>query len=179
MRELNIGEQKVRVRATPLALLFYKQEFKSDLVADLTKLENAMEDPTQFDTLFFLQLIWAMAKADALGKNFPSFYEWVSTLDSFDIADETVGGAALEEAADGFFVPASKRRSPSQSLEEKKGTRFDIDLLVIGKQIGLSFIEMNELRVTDLLDLAKAYSGADEQEPKEATQADIDAFYGR
>ncbi|MEV2353715.1 hypothetical protein ABNE69_20230 [Paenibacillus larvae] len=66
-------------------------------------------------------------------------------------------------------------------MEEKKETRFEIDLLVIGKQIGLSFIEMNELRVTDLLDLARTYSGADEQEqePKEATQADIDAFYGR
>ncbi|MDT2247853.1 hypothetical protein P7H16_14260 [Paenibacillus larvae] len=149
------------------------------MIGDMTKIENAIQDPTQFDTLFILQLIWAMAKADALGKNFPSFYEWVAELETFDISDETVGGTALEEAMDGFFVQASKRRSPNRLVEEKKENRFEIDLLVIGKQIGLSFIEMNELRVTDLLDLAKAYSGTDEQEPKEATQADIDAFYGR
>ncbi|MDT2284961.1 hypothetical protein P7H17_00950 [Paenibacillus larvae] len=73
MREIMIGEQKVRVRATPLALLYYKQEFKSDLIGDMTKIENAIQDPTQFDTLFILQLIWAMAKADALGKNFLLF----------------------------------------------------------------------------------------------------------
>lgn len=35
MRELTIGEKTIRVRATPLALLYYRQEFKADLVSDL------------------------------------------------------------------------------------------------------------------------------------------------
>jgi len=50
-------------------------------------------------------------------------------------------------------------------------------VLAVGKRIGLSFAEMNELRVTDLLDLARAYAGAKNDGPRMATQADIDAFY--
>lgn len=45
--------------------------------------------------------------------------------------------------------------------------------------MGLSFLEMNELRVEDLLDMAGVFSGAEDSGPHEATQADIDAFYGR
>lgn len=49
----------------------------------------------------------------------------------------------------------------------------------IGKKIGLSFAEINELGLKDLIDLAKDYSGAEDDKPKDATQDDIDAFYGR
>lgn len=42
MREILIGEKTVRVRATPLALLYYRQEFKSDLVSDLIKLATGL-----------------------------------------------------------------------------------------------------------------------------------------
>jgi len=51
--------------------------------------------------------------------------------------------------------------------------------LVIGKRLGLSFAEINELRVMDLLDMAEAFVGNGSSAPREATQADIDAFYGR
>lgn len=107
MRELKIGEQTVRVRATPLALLFYKQEFKSDLLGDLLKLEKIKDDPSQLDTVAILQLIWAMAKADAFGKQFPSFVEWVGTLDSFDMSDQSILVGVMEEAANGFFRSGS------------------------------------------------------------------------
>jgi CO dehydrogenase/acetyl-CoA synthase beta subunit len=52
------------------------------------------------------------------------------------------------------------------------------DLLAIGKKAGLSFVEMNELSVSDLLELARSFAGNDEDKPREATQEDIDAFYG-
>lgn len=42
MREIKIGEKIVRVRATPLALLFYRREFKTDLLSDLIKLSAGM-----------------------------------------------------------------------------------------------------------------------------------------
>lgn len=103
MRELNIGEQKVRVRATPLALLFYKQEFRGDLLGDLIKMREMEQDPSKFDALAFLQLVWAMAKADSFGKPFPGFQEWLASLESFDISDPEFLQAAMEEAADGFF----------------------------------------------------------------------------
>lgn len=104
MRELKIGDQQVRVRATPLALLFYKQEFRSDLLGDLMKMQAVVQDPSQLDSVALLQLIWSMAKADAYGQGqFPSFVDWVAKLESFDLADTAVITAALEEAANGFF----------------------------------------------------------------------------
>jgi len=138
MKELNIGEQKVRVRATPLALLYYKQEFKSDLIGDLTKLaaikKNVVGQPkdqsegkdkdsedkdkdyidiSKLDTVALLQLVWAMAKADAHPEKFPSFIEWLSSLDGFDFSDSALLTAALEEAADGFF-----RRGKQQQIKK-------------------------------------------------------------
>lgn len=122
MRELHIGEQIVRVRATPLALLYYKQEFGSDLLGDLIGLVQSMSggnqenkqdfDLTKFDSVAILRLIWAMAKADAFGKDkFPSFIEWLSTLDSFDLSDASIMTAAIEEATNGFFRSGSVGRA--------------------------------------------------------------------
>jgi hypothetical protein len=102
MREITIGDKTIRVRATPLALLYYKQEFSVDLVGDLMSMQNMANDPSQFDALKFLQLIWAMAKADD-PKTFPSFETWLSTLDSFDFTDPGLMTAVVEEATDGFF----------------------------------------------------------------------------
>jgi len=47
----------------------------------------------------------------------------------------------------------------------------------MGKRAGLSFTEMNELRIQDLLDYVRAYTGQKDDAPRMATQADIDAFY--
>lgn len=110
MKELKIGETKVRVKATPLALLFYKQEFKTDLLGDLIKMQGIEEDMSKFDTVAMLQLVWAMAKADAYGQQFPSFVEWVSQLETIDISDKDFLVAALEEATDGFLRSRNKRK---------------------------------------------------------------------
>ncbi|MED4783441.1 hypothetical protein [Brevibacillus choshinensis] len=112
MREIRIGSQPVRVRATALALLYYKQEFKSDLLGDLMKMQNIEKDPTQFDIMSIIQLIWAMAKADSYSCNkpFPSFIEWVSALENFDITDRTLMTEVMEEAAEGFFRSGAKNK---------------------------------------------------------------------
>ena len=102
MREIIIGSKQIRVRATPLALLFYKQEFNADLIGDLISMQEMASDPSQFDALKFLQLIWAMAKADD-AKGFPSFEAWLGGFDSFDFADNDIMTAVVEEATDGFF----------------------------------------------------------------------------
>lgn len=103
MREIKIGDQTIRVRATPLALLFYRQEFKSDLIADLVKMQKVDEDPSKFDAMVILQMVWAMAKADAYGKEFPSFESWLAGLDGIDLYDQAFITAVFEEAVDGFF----------------------------------------------------------------------------
>ena len=61
----------------------------------------------------------------------------------------------------------------------KSSPRLELDLLAIGKRLGLSFEEINNLRSSDLIELAKSYMGSEEDKgPREATQQDIDAFYG-
>lgn len=44
--------------------------------------------------------------------------------------------------------------------------------------MNLSFFELNELRVVDLIDLGELYYRKKDDKPREATQADIDAFFG-
>ena len=102
MREITIGEKTIRVRATPLALLYYRQEFKTDLIGDLISMQEMASDPSRFDSIKMLQLIWAMAKADD-AKGFPSFEAWLSGMDSFDFADADIMANVIEEATDGFF----------------------------------------------------------------------------
>ena len=55
--------------------------------------------------------------------------------------------------------------------------RMDLELLAIGKKAGLTFDEMNLLRVRDLLKYVQIYTGNDEEtEVRQATQADMDRF---
>jgi hypothetical protein len=42
MKEIKIGEKTVRVRATSLALFFYRKEFKADLVSNLIQLSAGL-----------------------------------------------------------------------------------------------------------------------------------------
>ncbi len=53
----------------------------------------------------------------------------------------------------------------------------ELDLLSLGKHTGLSFAEINELRVKDLLDFVQSYSGKKGDAVRKATQGDIDKFY--
>jgi hypothetical protein len=111
MRELRIGEQTVRVRATPLALLFYRQEFGSDLLGDLAKMQLVVKDPSQLDTVAILRLVWSMAKAEAFGKQFPSFVDWLAALDGFDFSDVDLLQAVMQEAQSGFLSKAAARNA--------------------------------------------------------------------
>lgn len=110
MREIQIGNQTVRVRATPLALLYYNQEFNSDLLGDLTKMQAAIKDPSKIDTVTILRLVWAMAKADVFGKQFPSFMDWIASLENFDFSDVDTLTAIIQEAQNGFLSKAASRK---------------------------------------------------------------------
>lgn len=73
-----------------------------------------------------------------------------------------------------FFVPERPGRR-AEAVDPNRRT--DIDALTLGKRAKLSFFEMNELRMVDLIDYARSYAGVEDDAPREATQADIDAFY--
>jgi hypothetical protein len=107
MRTIQIGEKQIGLKASPLALLFYKQQFKSDLVSDLLKMQGLEKDPSKLDGLLILQMAWAMAKAyEGKGKKFPDFTSWVAELDGFDFSE--LATDVMEEAQDGFFRRGSR-----------------------------------------------------------------------
>jgi hypothetical protein len=66
---------------------------------------------------------------------------------------------------------------PNQLADTELPERLDLELIAIGKRSGLSFAEMNELRVRDLLAYADIYIGKKEKKARMATQEDIDRFF--
>ncbi len=101
MREIKAGDKTIRVKGTPLALLFYKQEFKTDLMGDLVKMQGVDRDASKLDMLTVYQMTWAMAKAAEYGRPFPSFESWIADNEELDI--ETLALPVMEEAKHGFF----------------------------------------------------------------------------
>ena len=87
--------------------------------------------------------------------------------------------AVMEEATDGFFVEEQDRgdENPPELPD-----RIDLELLAIGKRVGLTFEEINRFRVCDLIsyvDIIMKEKGKETAQPRRATQEDIDAFYAR
>ncbi len=112
MRELKIGEKTIQIRGTALALLFYKREFKSDLLKDMInmfggdlKTMGADMGPENLDTVTILQMVWAMAKAGEFGKGqFPGFESWLhQSGDEINIFSEEFLTDVINEMTEGFF----------------------------------------------------------------------------
>lgn len=60
---------------------------------------------------------------------------------------------------------------------DEEPDRMDLELLAIGKMVGLTFDEMGLMRVRDLLKFVKIYTGSnDENTTRQAAQADFDSF---
>lgn len=103
MRELNFGETKVTIKASPLTPLLYRQSFKSDILQDVIKLQSMQDGIENLDLIVLLQLAYAMAKSVAYGKEFPGFEQWLSELDGADFSDPEFMLGIVEEAMQGLF----------------------------------------------------------------------------
>jgi hypothetical protein len=103
MRTVNIGGKDIGLKATPLALLYYRQAFKSDLVGDLLKMEKIEKDPTALDSVMILQAAWAMNRAAEGNKSFPHFEAWLEQFEYVDFSDTDMLTEIMNEAAQGFF----------------------------------------------------------------------------
>jgi hypothetical protein len=113
MRTIKIGEKEIGLKATPLALLFYRQEFKSDLIGDLLKMQALADEPSALDSVAFLQIAWAMNKAAEHGKSFPHFESWLAQFEWFDFSDTDTMTAIMNEAMEGFFRRGAGRIKPA------------------------------------------------------------------
>ena len=119
MRTTNIGGKEIQLRANPLALLFYKQAFDSDLIADLLKLQSLQSlqdgDFSSLDMVSLFQIAYAMNKAAKPVDVFPTFEEWLAQFETIGFDDPQWIVDVVEEAADGFFrsgksAPESKEQ---------------------------------------------------------------------
>jgi hypothetical protein len=113
MRTIRIDEQEIGLKATPLALLYYRQEFKSDLIGDLLKMQALADDPSALDSVALLQIAWAMNKAaEGMGKAFPHFESWLAQFEYVDFSDADTMMEIMNEAMDGFFRRGARRAKP-------------------------------------------------------------------
>ncbi len=120
MRDISIGGKRVRVRASPLALLYYHQAFGTDLTGDMLRMRDLKKKPESFDACLVLQMAWAMARADqGLGKSFPPFDQWLVELGSVDFSDASLAAAVMGEAQEGFFRGA--RPGPGGVRDQRPG----------------------------------------------------------
>lgn len=85
---------------SPMALLYYKQEFGSDLIKDYANMPLG-----GLSGVVLMQVTWAMAKAASdKPRLFPSFETWVASLNSFDTSDgPRFLDPLTEEIGRGFF----------------------------------------------------------------------------
>jgi hypothetical protein len=118
MREILVADTTMGVNASALALLFYKQEFNSDLIKDFTKFASAMgDDITNYDGLQLLSFVWALNKAYKLPEKQPGFETWIQTI-NFDFADEEAIKGVMTEIVNGYF-----RSKADLYLKAKKTTK--------------------------------------------------------
>lgn len=129
MREIKSGDTILRIRASSLAIFFFKQEFKTDIlkaIGDICKdwlsnpkLVSAAKageaDIPDFGTDLFsiipngytvMQITWALNKAQNVAENLqtPNFESWITQYQ--DIAVLDILQDVIEESMQGFFRAA-------------------------------------------------------------------------
>lgn len=99
MRIINLGGRDITIKATPLTPFYYKKAFNQSFSGDLIKLSNMGNDPSQFDDINLLQMVWAMEKT-VIGQIKP-FENWLSDFEHLNVTD--VISDVVEVAIDATF----------------------------------------------------------------------------
>ncbi len=76
------------------------------------------------------------------------------------------------------FVRPRKNRKKNQRKSDLEN--YEVSLLVIAKRVGLSFDELNQMTLDEFFDYVDTWVGDNDDKsaaPRQATQADIDAFF--
>lgn len=119
MREVQVGDKKLRLKGSVLSLLHYQQEFGRDLLGDMAgmvagltgfqALSGGEVDPSKLDfsrldSVAILRLVWTLARTAAgAGGQFPSFVRWLEDNEDINIFDPDLLTAVMEEAQKIFF----------------------------------------------------------------------------
>lgn len=119
MHEVQIGDKVLKLKGSPLSLLYYRQEFDRDLLGDLVgmltavagaqalqtgKVDESNLNLGALDSVAILRLVWTLARTAAgpTGQ-FPSFMSWLVENEEIDIFDTDLLTAVFEETQKAFF----------------------------------------------------------------------------
>ena len=75
------------------------------------------------------------------------------------------------EPQQGQDLPRNRASQNQNDFED-----LEITILATAKKAGLSFVELNDLRVRDYIKFMEIFTGETENKPRQATQDDIDRF---
>lgn len=168
------------IKATAGALIRYKQQFGSEYLDDLKSLEN-VDVADENDQLRILtigyQLLWSMAKT-ADNNIFPpeQFLEIICDNDILKLKNYIEQAEKLfDESMQGIKDYGNTKSSNDLTVET---------LIATATMCGLNTTDIDNLSVATLLNSINEYwniknGGVGGDGTREATQADIDAFFGR
>lgn len=120
MRTITLADgKKINIRATNLALLFYKQEFGNSLLVDFQKMIDQGEE--NIDEVFLMQAIWAMHKASKKGK-LEDFINFIDSVE-FNYSDLDMWESVIDELM--CFFPEltdeyEKRKANAKKKQKNK-----------------------------------------------------------
>lgn len=197
MRRTNLFGRDVKLQGSPWTLLEYREAFGGDLTYDFSRSHNDQE----IDVEFFMRAAWAMAKT--YDNETSEYITWLYEFPSIECEDETeaekLRTSQTYEAVDAIIGvirdemivndrPKKDKPSDATSGREKSaestpsGWEVYTNILIL-KRLGFSEDEIRRMSMrrfiayTDLaygnVDDASAKTG-----PREATQSDIDKFFG-
>lgn len=110
---IKIGDKSIGVRASHLALIFYKQEFKRGLIADFTAAIVECEKQNALpDEMVMMQMAWAMHKAYTYPAPVETFNEWFMNIGDIDFSSQEMYQGLINEAVSGFFQKALIKGPP-------------------------------------------------------------------
>lgn len=101
MKTIQLGNREITMVGSPLAPFFYKKFFKQSLSGDLIALKGMETDPSKFDDVNILQMIYAMEYTHKMGKDMKDFEGWLAEFEYFDIS--SVVADVTEEAMNATF----------------------------------------------------------------------------
>lgn len=101
MKTIKLGNREITMVGSPMTPFFYKKAFKQSLSGDILDLQGYVNDPSRFDDINILQMIWAMEYTYKMGKNIKDFEGWLAEFEYFDITD--VVEEVFDEAMNATF----------------------------------------------------------------------------
>lgn len=85
MKIIELGGREIKIMGSPMTPFYYKQAFNQSFSGDLADMGEMSDDPSKFDDINLLQMIWAMEKTT--NKNIKPFKNWLEDFEYLNLDD--------------------------------------------------------------------------------------------